>query len=467
MEQKILKEKLEHLISWLESYRNNDGEYYGFVIHRTEAKRMRRIHDTAWTQAAMVRGYSNLYRKSKEDRWYKSMISAADKIINNYDNNTGKILHTGHEDERFQSLVHCALALCALLDIIDLIDDSRKIKYINVSVEHVNKYWLEKLWVKNEGAFKFSEIDFYSKTEDRFVVNFNTMATEALIKLGEITKCDMYIERALDVGKWIISKWDSVVEYNNKLNNSQITSGENLNSDLMPLGGFPYQFTQNYKQPDNYITLYTGLSLRGIYALYRITQNPKFAEIIFAQSNFLLNMRDSETKLFYHTTSKGKIVKYPLFVSGAGMTLLGLHEVMPLIGTKALAEDTLKYILNCAYANGSYPSFMGKNLFRKNGKSITVWEDVVATTNWNAQLFEYLTRLIENPSTINSVKLSGKVIIFKKNFFYADLKSTVIIISWWPLKSAGFYVYKKKASSAYVSIYPLEVYGKIRALFEF
>ena len=65
MEQKILKEKLEHLISWLESYRNNDGGYYGFVIHRTEAKRMRRIHDTAWTQAAMVRGYSNLYRKRR------------------------------------------------------------------------------------------------------------------------------------------------------------------------------------------------------------------------------------------------------------------------------------------------------------------------------------------------------------------------------------------------------------------
>ncbi len=96
---------LGKLIGWLETWRDAQGAYNGFVVHRTEAKRMGRVHDTAWTQSAMIRGYGNLYRKSREARWGDAMTLAADLLASRYDPKSGKILYTGHEDDRFHSLV--------------------------------------------------------------------------------------------------------------------------------------------------------------------------------------------------------------------------------------------------------------------------------------------------------------------------------------------------------------------------
>ncbi|MCP4541867.1 MAG: hypothetical protein GY832_32460 [Chloroflexi bacterium] len=465
IDQKAIINALGALIGWLESWRDEQGAYNGFVVHRTEGKRMGRVHDTAWTQSAMIRGYGNLYRKGHEPRWGKAMEQAADLFASRYDPRTGRIRYTGHEDDRFESLVSCALGVCALLSISDLVDDTRREKYVHIAADHARRYWIDVLWVESEGAFKFSEVDYWSLQEDRFVVNFNTMAAEALLGIYDATGDEEFRDRALCVGQWLIERWNHTQTINKELLAGRTTVADDPTSDWMAYGGLSYQFTPSQREPDNYVTLYTGLSLRGLYALYRATQDERFAEIIRAQSEYLFAMRDSNTYLFYHTAKQGRIERNPQFVAGAGMTLVGLDDVMPLLGNRAAPKDTISSILARAHDNGSYPGFVGKNdtgLSRRDSGGV-VWEDVAASMNWNAQWFEYLTRLVNDSERIDVNLCERSVSIATGRFLYRDTARSVQIISWWPPRSWGLFFYTKKRATAWISIYPVHVYGRIRS----
>lgn len=456
------------LIGWLESWRDESGAYNGFVVHRTEAKRMRWVHDTAWTQSAMIRGYGNLYRKSREQRWGDAMTLAAGLLSSRYSAETGRIIYTGHEDDRFQSLVSCALGVCALLSVTDLVDEESRATYTRLAADHARRYWFDVLWVESEGAFRFAEIDYWSPHEDRFVVNFNTMAAEALLAIHAATGEAEFRDRALQVGNWLIRQWGHTQKVNDGLLAGQTTVADDPAARWMAPGGLSYQFTTSQHEPDNYVTLYTGLSLRGLWALYEATGDERFADMIRAQSEYLLAMRDPETRLFYHTARRGKIEKAPLFIAGTGMTLLGLLEVQELIGDRAVPDDTIESILKSVYTNGSYPNFQGMNDKGHSGRSGggVVWEDVAASTNWNAQWFEYLTSLVEDPARIDVVACDKAVCMLTRRLVYVDSPNSVMIVSWWPVKSWGVYLFTKKRVKAWLSCYPAGLYARVRRMLQ-
>lgn len=461
MNQKSVINALGGLISWLETWRTAEGAYNGFVIHRANTKRMSHIHDTAWTQAAIIRGYANLYRKSREPRWHDALVLAADLQASRFEPETGKYRFAGHEDDRFCSLVHCALANSALLGSCGLVKEQRRERYVGIVRENVNHYWMPSLWVEEEGAFRFSKIDYYSINEHRFVINFNTMAVETLLKLADITGDSRYREIALHVGQWLIEKCDHARQFHTQLLSKLGKAGDNCM--LMPLGGLPYQYTATQRNPDNCVTIYNGLALRGICSLYRATEDEAYATITRETAEFLLAMRDPETRLFYHTTWRGRIEPYPQFIAGAGMTLNGLHEALPLVGEQVLAKDTVEKILAHAHPNGSFPSFIGKDRGNRRKGTGVVWEDVVASVNWNAQLFEYLTRLVDAPSAICVTRLKSSVRIGHKRFFYFDMPQGVSILSWWPPRSWGFYIIKKRSPRAWLSFNPRPLLSAIKS----
>jgi len=463
-DQELITDAAGKLIGWLETWRDSDGAYNGFVVHRTETKRMGNVHDTAWSQSAVVHGYGNLYRNSRESRWYDSMVMAADLLASRYDDETGRWCHTGHEDERFQSLVSCALAVCALLSVLDLVDEQRKRRYTEITEGHARRYWFDVLWVEQEGAFKFTEVDFYSPNEDRFVVNFNTMAVEALIAIYNATGKKEFLNRSLTIGEWLLSRWSENLAVNEEFLQDKKTVQDNVGSEWMAPGGFSYQFTTHCRVPENYVTLYAGLSLRGIWALYNITGDDRYAELIRAQSGYILAMREPQTRLFYHTARRGRIEKNPQFIAGAGMTMLGLHDVKSLLGDAAIPMDTVRSIVSRQHANGAFPNFIGKNDtgYARRESGGVVWEDVVASVNWNAQLFEYLSRLVTDPAKINISPCTNTVRVMNSRFFYLDSPRWVAIFSWAPLRSWGAYLYRKKRPKAYLSINPVGMYSWLR-----
>lgn len=457
LNQEQLSHALGALIAWLETWKNSEGAYNGFVIHRTEAKRMQYIHDTAWTQAAIIRGYANLYGNSGESRWHDALETAAELQYRRYDPDTGRYAFAGHEDDRFCSLVHCALANCALLDAGKLLGEEKEKKYVNAIRGNVDLYWMPELWVENEGAFRFNSIDFFSLNEDRFVINFNTMAAECLLKLARVTGDERYEAIALRVGKWLIEKCNHARNYYCQQLNSLGKQGNAL------IGGLPYQYTPTQKDPENCVSLYAGLALRGITELYTCTKNNEYARIAEETLNFLIAMRDPETNLFFQTTQKGKIERYPLFIAGVGMTLVGMDDAARAIGKHCDLSDTVRSILLTQYQNGGFPSFLGKNCHASRNGEGEVWEDVALSMNWNAQCFEYLSRLVVGPEQIEVTGCTATVRIVNKRFIYIDTPVMVAILSWWPLRSIGLYLYTKKREEAWLSIYPVSLYGRIRS----
>lgn len=464
IDEKRIRDTLGGLIGWLESWRDENGAYNGFVVHRTETKRMDRVHDTAWTQSAMIRGYANLYLRGKDPRWHKAMIEAADLLVSRYDPETGRIRNTGHEDDRFQSLVSCALAVSTLLSIYQLLDETRKGRYLRKIIDHVRRYWLDTLWVESEGAFRVSETDFYSPDEDRFIVNFNIVAVEALIMLSSLTDNPLYEYTARRIGDWFLKRWETAQEYNDKILEGRTTIADDPLSEWMPPGGMPYQFSASRQEPDNYVTIYTSLSLEGYTFLETITNDERFAEIRKAQRDFVLAMRDPETRLFYQTTKRGRIVKNPQFVAGAGMTLTGLYDSRGFEGHGDMPVDTVEAILSLEYPNGSFPGFIGKNnTARRQYGSGTVWEDAVASVNWNAQLFEFLSILVEEADKIEVKPCKEKVSVTTARFTYKDTPEKVRIISWWPPLSWGIFLYTKKSDTARIAFWPRKIYRSMKA----
>jgi hypothetical protein len=91
---------------------------------------------------------------------------------------TGKYIYAGFEDDRFSSLVHNSLANCALLDLakvlIDEGDDEKAQKYLKIVKENIDRYIIGVLWDEDFGAFKFSEIDYFTPDVIRFVVNMRS-----------------------------------------------------------------------------------------------------------------------------------------------------------------------------------------------------------------------------------------------------------------------------------------------------
>jgi len=450
IDQDRLLAALGRLIGWLETWRTPEGAYNGFVVHRYEQKRMFRIHDTPWTQAAMIRGYFNLASRSPDARWRDAMLRAADLQADRLDPGTAVYRYAGHENDRFRSLVHCALANCALMTVLPLVDSERRERYVETVRANTDRYILAALWVEEEGAFKFSEVDHYSPGEDRFVVNFNTMAAENLLRLADATGESRYRDCALRVGEWLIARWQDH-RRQEQAGPAGRESGAADAGPAAPPGGLAYQYSRTRREPDDCVVVYTGLALRGIRALYDATSREEYGEMLRGAASFLLAMRDSETHLFYHTTRRGRIVPYPQFIAGAGMTLLGLLDAEPLVGDAAVPADTVEAILGRAYANGSVPSFHGKNLNRRGGARGVVWEDAVASANWNAQWFEYLARLVADPASVrvSAPSAAGRA---GRWFCYRDGPRSVGIVSWWPPASACVYYARKRWSLAPVCL---------------
>lgn len=447
----MIATELEKLSEWLESWRTGAGAYNGFIIHRFYKKRMFMIHDTAWTQAAIIRGYANLYESDKSRIWHERMQLAADLQCSRLDYATGKYRYAGHEDDRFCSLVHCALANCSLLRAAAFTDNARSRKYLDAVKCNVDNY-CEHLWEESEGAYKFSEIDFWSPDEDRFVINFNMMAAENLILLWEKTGIHKYMKRAIALGEWLIR----CVERTRRAYDTQMSQRKSVpassESCLMPPGGLPYQFTPSTQTPDDFVLIYTGLALRGICALYKMTKDERYSSILLEAGGFLLAMRDPRTRFFYHTAIQGKIVKMPQFIAGLGMILTGLHEARKLLQTDWNWDDTLTAVRKMQYPNGSYPSFIGKNMsMRGKLRDELVWEDAAAAVNWNAQLFEYFTMV-----DWNSVPAIDHQPLSAKRFFYLDTPRTVTVISLFPLEFSGLLFCVKKWPYSLLVFFPYD-----------
>ncbi len=429
------------LMSWLETWKNKEGAYLGFVVHRCDLKRMFNIHDDTWAQSPIINGYLNIFKKSYDRQWLKRAEIAADLLVERLDSRTGKYKYAGWENDKSTTLAHCALADCALLNMSAVMSEmgerSKNKKYMKAAKLNIDKYLTKILWNPEIPAFQFGDFDPYSSSEKRYIANMNSVAVEALVKLSRLTDSKRYLrEYAIPVGQWLLT--------------------QQVETKGIENGGISY----SHIEPRVLIAIYTALAMRGLDDLYLETGDKAYVEMMEKASKHLLNMRDPKTKLFYHGVFNKEILRYPQFVAGAGIILKALNDTMSVSNRRYDLNMIIDAILKKQLPIGGFRNFIGYDTpqnGRKKGRGYLVWEDVIPIVGWNGCLFEFLSELLPSGTSLTEGEIE-ETFLFNSNFVYYEGSRKCVIVGKKPMESVGFYKYSKKRKHGF-AITPFKIIG--------
>ena len=430
---------LPELWAYLSSWQGPNGGVHGPVVHRGDLKRMRATHDTPWTQHAVIEGLLELYQRSKCDHWLDRAVRLADAQCTRLEP-AGHFRWAGHEDDRFSSLIHNALADCALLAVADILQDrgdyERRERYLNAVERNLLDYVIGKLYRPKLGGFVMNPFDHYAGT-DRFIANMNSVALEALIKLDIQRGTTRFAELVGRVAETLLSQ--------------QAHDG--------PCRG---SFCYSHIERNFHIPLYTALTLRGLPALMHYTGNTELREVARDALAFLASAVDSDTGLWVHQVEPERIRRYPIFVAGAGMICNGILEAAQLVGMAVDSGDLAARLLQHQYPNGAIRNFVGydhPDNGRPQGTGKLCWEDVYPTPNWNAQAFRFLCRVLPPPEPATPPRLRSFFLSSRRDgYFYFETSRISLISGTRPRKSTFLALYLKPLR------YGLVIPGQMRAL---
>lgn len=416
-------DRLAALWDWLSSWIVADGGVNGPVVHRGDLKRMVAIHDTPWTQEAAIQGLLELYQRSGRDYWLTSALRLGDAQCARQ-RADGAFRWAGHEDDRFSSLVHNALADCALLDLADVLRDrsdaARRSRYVTAAEKNLEQYVIGTLYRPGLQGFAMHAIDYYAG-RDRFVVNMNSVAIEALIKLDRQRGRERHALLVRSVGERIRS----------------------LQSDRGPgEGSLPYSDLE----PETHLPLYAALALRGLVGLAGATGDPQWSQLARGAVAFLGRLQDSETGLWYHKLEGGRLHRFPVFVAGAGMICNGLLDAAQLTGAELDVHALAGRLLRFQYPHGAIRNFIGydhPDNGRPRGRGKECWEDVYPTPNWNAQAFRFLCRVLPPPEPPVR-RSSGLASGWSRRYVYVETRRFSVVAGTWPARSAVMAVFVKR-----------------------
>jgi hypothetical protein len=419
---------LAALWDWLASWIAPDGGVNGPVVHRLDLKRMFAIHDTPWTQEAVIRGLLDLYRRSGRDYWLNWAIRLGDAQCARQ-RDDGAFRWAGHEDDRFSSLIHNALADCALLELAAVLttrdDAPRRARYVAAAEMNLEQYLIGKLYRSALRGFAMNPIDYYAG-RDRFVVNMNCVAIEALFKLDR--------ERGVDVHAPLVR---TVAE---RIQALQTRDGPCA-------GGVPY----SNLEPETHISIYTALTLRALPALVAAGQTSA-GELARGTVAFLKRLEDAETGLWCHRISGGQLHRFPIFVAGAGIIGNALLDSADLTEHAFDAQTIAGRLLRFQHRHGGIRNFIGyddPDNGRPRGRAVECWEDVYPTPNWNAHAFRLLCRVVRPPEPPIAPAVR-RAHVLSRRFVYLETRTSSAVVGVWPPRSAVVAVYRKRLRHGFV-----------------
>jgi len=416
-------ERLGALWDYLSSWVAADGGIHGPVVHRGDLKRMFAIHDTAWTQQAVIEGLLLLYRRSGKDYWLSWALRLADAQCARQEGD-GRFRWAGHEDDRYSSLVHNALADCALLDTVAVLqergDAQSRNRYLTVVEKNLDDYVIGKLYRPALGGFAMNPIDYYAG-RDRFIVNMNSVSVEALIKLDRQRGTTRYTGLVHRIGERIrsLQAYDGLCQ-----------------------GSFAY----SHIEPDKHVSLYTALAVRGVPGLAEVMGAAAWSDVARGVIAFLHRVEDAETGLWCHKVEHGQLCRFPLFVAGAGMICNGILDAAQLTGTKLDAQSLAARLLRYQHRNGAIRNFIGydhPDNGRRRGVGIDCWEDAYPTPNWNAQAFHFLCRVLPPPEPPLRPRRS-RTLVRSRRYLYVETGRCSAVVGAQPLGHGIMAVYLKR-----------------------
>lgn len=271
-----------------------------------------------------------------------------------------------------------------------------------------------------------AETDYYAG-RDRFIANMNSVAIEALIELDRYRGTDRHHDRVRTVGE--------------RLRSLQSTGGPSRGS-----------FAYSQLEPDVHIPLYTALTLRGFPGLAEVTGEKFWTDAAGEAVAFLARMEDPRTRLWYHRLEGGRVHRYPLFVSGAGVICNGLLDSARVTGAEVDDQDLARRLLRFRLRHGAIRNFVGydhPDNWRRGGSGRESWEDAVPTPNWNAHAFRFLCRVLPPPEPPGQAA-SPRVLALSRRYAYLEGRSISAVLGLRPCRHAVAAVFVKRLRYAVV-----------------
>lgn len=419
------QEQTGRLLAWLLTWRTSCHAYQGYVVHRGNLKRMKEIHDTPWAQAPIIEGLLNQFQKSGDQRWLEAAHGAALLQASRFDGETARFRYAGFEDDRFSSLVHNALAGCALLRAASLLDPFPQYResaaaFRRIVRELADRYFIAVLYNPAIPAFRFNEVDYYSSS-DRYTLNMNSVALQMLVELCRCSGDKKYLEIAGGVGEWML------------------TQGYRSDDPRLDGGLFYQEVPGEPSAETTMVSIYTALALRGFIALYRETGDLRYREMVERACRHLVRFVTPEGFFAHQYQVEKKLLReYPCWIAGAGIIFNGLDDAREL-GIEAEYREQLERVLERQLPNGAFENF---HRYREGVGE--VWEDVVPIVGWNAHLFEYLSRKVTlDFASVLKARLPA-VWRRSQNYLYWESSRLALVLGKAPHSSRGLYLVWKK-----------------------
>jgi hypothetical protein len=237
----------------------------------------------------------------------------------------------------------------------------------------------------------------------------NSVAIEALIKLDRQRGTDRHTKLVRTVAERIVSM--------------QVREGP-------AEGSLPYSDLE----PHLHMPLYTALALRGLPGLAEVTGETVWAQVASRAVAFVNRLEDAETGLWCHKLDRGRLARFPLFVSGAGIICNGILDAAQLTGAELDGRELAGRLLRFQQPNGAIRNFVGYDHAdngRKRGTGIECWEDVFPTPNWNAQAFHFLSRVLPPPEPTVAPN-SRRTLMWSRRYVYFESNRVSAVIGMRP-----------------------------------
>lgn len=432
---------------WITSWMSGCGALTGPVVHRGDLKRLLVTHDTPWGHAvallAMLRVW---YRTQSRDAlgFVQKMTLVQQRRITR----KGSFRYCGHEDGRFSSLVHNAIADWALLHACDALEAagrSAEASTVHETVQrNIQDYLLKCLYRRDDGLFVMNPVDYYAPGRGaRYVLNMNAAAALVLTIVGRKTDDASYEAMARHIVDWILRQQSDLA----------VSLG----------GGFPYSNIQ----PQTAISIYSGLTALWLSEIYGLTRADKLKSGLQHALVHLDACFEPQSHLVRHGLFDGRWVRSPQFVSGGAIVLEAMHASCIHTGCDLPVRhwDRVRALLRRQYPNGAIANFQEYdstgNGRRCDGKA-PVWEDAMPTTGWNAHSFYFLARFSGSPwqlpSGIPTFAMRGP------GFRLVETARWVFLVSASPTRSMAVLVFRKGWSAAVLALNAIPILRLLRSV---
>lgn len=447
MNEKIFLKSLSKLFSYLLSWSDSCGRFFSPIIHRGNLKRIGNIHETPWLQSPII---DSLISLSKANEYWSKLLNSAIEVQCFDQSSDGLFKFSGHEDDRYSSLVHNSLADISLLKYIQV---TRNRQYnlskscissdkVSSAVERNVEYLLVNLYNKKIGACKMDVNDYYFQGKERYILNMNAVFLESLTLLSVVKSSndvkDVIKSLSNFIYKIIFSYGEKNIPY------SQEQRDIEINIYTAILGNSCLNSIENIKTDTNFS---------------KSEKNDIISKLLFiskvcAKRLKLMEIPDKKG-LFYHGTYSGKLVKFPVFVAGSSIILNFLIKFNFLAGDNEMARKYINSIVpllnTYQYNSGGIRNFIGYNT-KDNFRTFTgfsVWEDSLPTPGWNAYFFQLLTSLLST-EMLKKIRVTKKIPVERKlslGYFWKETYDKLIVLSVFPPKSSAFYIFNKQKES--------------------